>query len=419
MALNRKPIHVNEALDRVMGRVSVLETETVDYMDSDGRILSQDLTATNDVPLFTKSAMDGFAIRAADSKGASGDNRVGFTVVEEVPAGTSSDYELKEGEAFRIMTGAEVPESADTVVMFEQAKETDDGFTVRKAFTGGDNIAFQGEECKTGDVIVTKGSLINPGTVATLATFGYGGVPVYKQPVVGVLSTGSELLDVEDDLERGKIRNSNTPMILAQLKRMNIEGRRYHLENDDLETLTARVEEMLGEVDVIITTGGVSVGDYDLLPQIYDGLGAETLFNKVGMRPGSVTTVSMLDGKLLFGLSGNPSACYSGFELFTRPALSGMMGSDKPFAPVADAVLDEDFTKPNPFTRFIRAEINYQDGKILARPAGFNKSNAVTSIARSSGVIMLPGGSRGFTKGDTIKVMMTDVTSGTDTFEAE
>lgn len=417
MTINRTPISVREALGRVIDNIGRLPHERVPHTESYGRILAADLTATDDVPLFTKSAMDGFAIRSEDSAGASGESRVAFKVVEEIPAGASSDYVLAPNEAFRIMTGAEVPHSADAVVMFEQAKETADGFTVRKAFSPDENIALQGEECKTGDVIVPEGTFVNPGTVATLATFGYSSVEVYRRPVVGIMSTGSELLDVDAPPERGKIRNSNGPMIQSQLKRMNIDGRLYKLEADDLDTLTARVREMLSEVDAVITTGGVSVGDYDHLPGLYKNLGALELFNKVGMRPGSVTTVSVLGDKPLFGLSGNPSACYSGFELFVRPALLKMMGHDKIYAPVVEAVLDEDFSKANPFTRFIRAELEYRDGRIMARPSGFNKSNAVTSIAKSNGVIVLPGGTRGFEKGDAVRVMMTDMTTGTDRFD--
>ena len=419
MSLGRTPIHIHEAVDRVTKNVSVLDKETVSLSDSHGRFIASDLVATMDVPIFTKSAMDGFAIRSEDSKEASGENRVAFTVVEEVPAGRSSDYKLKPFEAFRIMTGAEIPESADTVVMFEQTKETDNGFTIRREFKPDENIALQGEECKEGDVILTAGSLVNPGTVATLATFGISKVDVFKRPVVGILSTGSELLEVEDELERGKIRNSNTPMVAAQLERAGVEYKKYKLEKDEFESLYKKIIEILEESDAVITTGGVSVGDYDLLPDVYKKLGAEVLFNKVAMRPGSVTTVAKLGDKYLFGLSGNPSACYSGFELFVRPVMNLMTGSKRPFAPVIDATLAGDFTKPNPFTRFLRAELNFVDGEIEAKPAGFNKSNAVTSIAESNGVVILPGGTRGFKTGDKVKVMMTDVTSGAREFVAE
>ncbi|GAB3066145.1 gephyrin-like molybdotransferase Glp [Salinicoccus sesuvii] len=417
MNLNRTPIAVSEAVRRVISGLSKLPVETIPYTESYGRILARDLEASMDVPRFNKSAMDGFAIRAKDSEGASGENRVSFEVVAEVPAGATSRYELSEGEAFRIMTGASIPESADAVVMFEQTRQDERSFSIRKPFTSGENIARQGEECRSGDVIVPAGTLINPGTVAALATFGYKEIEVRKQPVVGILATGSELVDIDVPLEAGKIRNSNGPMVRSQLQRMNIEARMYALEADDFDTLLQRVKQMLNEVDAVITTGGVSVGDYDHLPKLYESLGAKELFNKVGMRPGSVTTVSMLGSKPMFGLSGNPSACYTGFELFARPALLKMMGHDRIFAPVLDAVLDGDFKKANPFTRFIRAEIDYREGLIYASPAGFNKSNAVTSIAKSNGIIVLPGGTRGYEKGDAIKVMMTDMTSGIDHFD--
>lgn len=417
MNLNRTPITVTEAIERVVSHLTTLPVETIPYTESYGRILARDLEASMDVPRFDKSAMDGFAIRSKDSKGASGEDRVTFEVVAEVPAGAVSDYELGEGEAFRIMTGAPVPESADAVVMFEQTKQDEHSFSIRKPFASGENIARQGEECTVGDIIVPAGTCINPGTVAALATFGYKEVEVHRQPVVGILATGSELVDIDAPLELGKIRNSNGPMVKSQLQRMNIEPRMYALEADDFETLLLRVRQMLDEVDAVITTGGVSVGDYDHLPKLYEALGAKELFNKVGMRPGSVTTVSMLGSKPLFGLSGNPSACYTGFELFARPAFLKMMGHDRIFAPVLDAVLDGDFKKANPFTRFIRAEIDYREGRIHARPAGFNKSNAVTSIAKSNGIIVLPGGTRGYEKGDAVKVMMTDMTSGISHFD--
>ena len=414
MTLNRQPISVFDAVSKVVENVSHIDVETIKLEDSYNRYLAEDLTATHNVPLFTRSAMDGFAIRSQDSaKGAE------FKVVEEVPAGSTSDYELKEYEAFRIMTGAELPKSADTVVMFEQANVSDDTFTLRKTFEPYDNVAIEGEECEKGEVILHKGSQINPGTVATLATFGYAEVKVYRVPVVGVLSTGSELLEVSDELERGKIRNSNTPMIMAQLERIGVHAKRYNLEEDNLETLLEKIEKMFNEVDAVITTGGVSVGDYDLLPKVYDKLGAEVLFNKVAMRPGSVTTVARAQGKFLFGLSGNPSACYSGFELFARPAILLMQGSTRAFAPFINAKLGEDFKKANPFTRFIRAEIDFIDGTVISKPAGFNKSNAVTSIAKSNGVIVLPGGTRGFEAGDEVQVMMTDVTSGVSHFQVK
>ncbi|QTD40554.1 gephyrin-like molybdotransferase Glp [Sporosarcina sp. Te-1] len=402
----RKPIPVSEAVRLVIKHVASNGTERVALDEAYGRILAEPILAKHDVPPFDRSPYDGFAIRSIDTDGASGDNRMSFRVIGEIGAGYVGDKPIGEKEAYRIMTGAQLPEGADAVVMLEQTVEEEDGFTLRKPFVPGENISFKGEDAKEGERLVEAGSLIHPGTIALLATFGYAQVKVAKKPVVGVLSTGTELLDVADELVPGKIRNSNGPMIQAQLERMGIAYRSYGMMADDLNACTDLVAKAIEETDLLLTTGGVSVGDYDYLPAIYKRLGAEVLFNKVAMRPGSVTTVAVLGKKLLFGLSGNPSACFTGFELFARPAILGMMGSNAPYMPRMRARLGEDFTKPNPFTRFIRATWEFTSDGIVALPAGFNKSNAVSSIARGNCLIGLPNGTRGFVAGDEVDILL-------------
>ncbi|WP_407670285.1 molybdopterin molybdotransferase MoeA [Paenisporosarcina antarctica] len=405
----RKPISVAEAIERVIDHAQTLGEETVGLFESFGRILIEPIIAQHDVPHFDRSPYDGFAIRSVDTAGATGDNRIEFSVIDHIGAGIVSSKTLTKNEAVRIMTGAPLPSGADAIVMFEQTIELGDSFTIRKPFDTLENVSLQGEDVKEGEEIIEVGSLIHPGTVALLATFGYDKVRVAKQPVVGILSTGTELLDVSEQLAPGKIRNSNGPMIAAQLARMGICFKMYGLSPDNLESSLEMVKRAEKETDCLITTGGVSVGDFDFLPAIYERLGAKVLFNKVAMRPGSVTTVAVANGRYLFGLSGNPSACFTGFELFVRPALLKMMGADKIYLPHTTAVLAEDFTKANPFSRFIRA---VYDG-VTIRPAGFNKSNAVSSIARGNALIVLPGGSRGFTVGDKVDVLLLGVEEGT------
>lgn len=409
MENSRTPVTVAEAVLRVTDNAGRTGTERIPLEASYGRILAQPLTATHDVPHFTRSPYDGYAIAARDSAGASGSNRVRFTVVDHIGAGEVSQVVLGRGEAVRLMTGAALPAGADAVVMFEQAVAEGDTFTVRKAFMAQENLSLQGEDMQAGEAVLPAGSFVHPGVVALLATFGYGEVTVGKRPVVGILTTGTELLAVTDPLVPGKIRNSNGPMIAAQLARMGIPCRIYDTEADQLEQCLRTVRRALAETDCLITTGGVSVGDYDYLPEIYTRLGAEVLFNKVAMRPGSVTTVAVAGGKCLFGLSGNPSACFTGFELFVRPALLRMMGANHLYLPRTTAVLAEDYPKANPFTRFIRA---VYDGTAV-RPAGFNKSNAVSSIARGNALIVLPGGSRGYAAGDQVEVLLLGAEEGT------
>lgn len=402
----REPIPVSEAIERVLEHVTPLGEEKVALEKAYGRVLSEPIIATHHVPPFNRSAFDGYAIRAQDSTHASPQHPVSFRVIGEIGAGHVGDKPIGENEAYRIMTGALLPDSADAIVMLENTVETSDGFRMMEPLKSGDNVSFKGEDAKEGEVLIEAGTKIHPGTIALLATFGYAEVKVGKQPVAGILATGTELLDVTDPLEPGKIRNSNGPMIQAQLDRMGIESKSYGMMEDDLDACVRIVERALEETDFLITTGGVSVGDYDYLPAIYERIGATVLFDKVMMRPGSVTTVALLDDKLLFGLSGNPSACFTGFELYTRPAIQRMMGSTELFLPHMYATLGEDFTKANPFTRFIRSIWEMTDEGVIARPAGFNKSNAVSSIARGNCLIVLPSGSEGYKKGCQVDILL-------------
>ncbi|NYF23343.1 gephyrin-like molybdotransferase Glp [Sporosarcina sp. JAI121] len=408
----RKPIQVREAVRLVMENVHVNRTETIPLERTYGRILAEPIVAKHDVPSFDRSPYDGFAVRAEDTAAASGDNRILFTVIGEIGAGHVADRGIGHREAYRIMTGAPIPDNADAVVMLEQTAEAENSFTVRKRFFQGENISFKGEDAKQGELLIESGAFIHPGTIALLATFGYAKVKVAKRPVAGILSTGTELLEVSDELAPGKIRNSNGPMIAAQLTRMGIGYTSYGMQEDNLDACTEIVKKALAETDLLITTGGVSVGDYDYLPAIYERLGAKVLFNKVAMRPGSVTTVAVLGDKLLFGLSGNPSACFTGFELFTRPAILAMQGAISPYMPRMQGKLGEDFTKPNPFTRFIRAFWEMTPEGIIAVPAGFNKSNAVSSIARGNCLIVLPSGTRGYTAGTDVDILLLGAEQG-------
>ncbi|MBU7217025.1 molybdopterin molybdotransferase MoeA [Staphylococcus gallinarum] len=404
----RTPIPVSEAIKRIVNENIIMDITNVKLSESLNYILAEDIVATYDIPRFDKSPYDGFALRSIDTTNASGDNRIFFKVIDHIGAGAVSNESVGEYEAVRIMTGAAIPKGADAVVMLEQTTEYESGFTIRKQFDALENIAIKGEETKTGDIVLQKGQRINAGAIAVLATYGYTEVPVYNKPSVAIIATGSELLDVGDELEPGKIRNSNGPMISALAQNLGLTIETYKIQQDDLDTSIETVTNALQQHDIIITTGGVSVGDFDYLPQIYQHLEAKVLFNKVAMRPGSVTTVAVAQGKYLFGLSGNPSACYTGFELFVRTAVLKMTGAQAVYPQVVRATLMEDFTKPNPFTRFIRATTTFDGHQMTVTPSGFNKSGAVVAIAHSNAMIMLPGGTRGYKKGYTVDVILTE-----------
>lgn len=404
----RNPIPVREAIDRVVSQNIYTKQIEVPLEDSANYILAEDIVATYEIPRFNKSPYDGFALRSKDTEGASGNHRITFTVIDHIGAGSVSEKEVGPFEAVRIMTGAEMPKGADAVVMLEQTVEDKQSFTIRKSFDINENVSLKGEETQIGDIVLNKGQQINPGGIAVLATYGYTHVKVFDKPSIGIIATGSELLEVGDELEPGKIRNSNGPMIVALSQKLSLDVASYQIQEDDLKSSIQVVRDAMSKHDIVITTGGVSVGDFDYLPQIYDAINAKVLFNKIAMRPGSVTTVAVADGKYLFGLSGNPSACFTGFELYVKSAVLHMMGATAIYPQIIQATLMEDLTKANPFTRFVRATATFNGKAITVVPSGFNKSGAVVAIAHSNAMIMLPGGTRGYQKGYTVDVILTE-----------
>lgn len=414
----RTPISIGEAVQKIMEHQLKGKTELVSIDESYGRFLSENLTATCDVPHFDRAPYDGFAVRSQDTVTASSTNPLEFEVIDHIGAGHVSNKVVQENQAVRIMTGAMMPEGSDAVVMFEVAptfeKNGKPYMSIKRSFKKGENVSFQGEDAKEGEVLVKRGTFINPGIQAMLATFGYAEVPVARKPAVGLFATGTELLEVNEPLVPGKIRNSNSHMIAAQIERAGGKVEYFGKLPDVFETCFNAVKNALDKVDFLLTTGGVSVGDYDFLPEIYEKLGAKVLFNKVAMRPGSVTTVAEFNGKLLFGLSGNPSACYVGFELFARPIIRKMLFSEKPHLRKESAVLDTAFPKANPFTRFVRSAVNFSDGRLIVSPSGLDKSNIIMSLAAANSFMILPGGTRGYEAGTMVDVLLLEDQTGSE-----
>ncbi|MER3124725.1 molybdopterin molybdotransferase MoeA [Bacillus pumilus] len=411
MMERRQPIPVEEAIKKVHQFEKRGEVEWVPLKNSLERFIAEDILADHDVPAFDRSPYDGFALRAEDTKEASSEHPVKFEVIDHIGAGMVSAKTIGPFQAIRIMTGAKIPDGANVVIMLELTKTLEkDGksyMSLKRPLKNGDNISRQGEEVLEGSVMVKKGTKVTSGVTALLATFGYAVVPVVKKPVIGIISTGTELLQVSDTMVDGKIRNSNLSMVYAQVLEAGGEPLDLGGVSDDFDKSYQAVEAALSKIDILITTGGVSVGDFDFLPAIYEKLGAEVLFNKVAMRPGSVTTVAaMPSGQLLFGLSGNPAACFVGFELFVKPMIYKWSLKKHPFPNFAEAKLTHDFPKANPFTRFVRASLKFSGSQLSVTPTGLDKSSAVTSIADANCFIVLPGGTRGFQAGDQVHVLL-------------
>ncbi|MCM3741702.1 molybdopterin molybdotransferase MoeA [Oceanobacillus luteolus] len=411
----RTPIEVNDAIKHVMEFAKKGEKIYVPLEESHGYFLAEDLISDHPVPPFNRTRYDGFAVRAVDTEKASQENPVELEVVAEIGAGSVFGKEVGNQEAVRIMTGAEIPPGCDAVVMLEEVTEWKrEGKTVieiTRKLDHLENITLKGEDTKKGEVLVKKGTYINPGIMAVLATFGYKKVPVTKKPRVGIISTGSELLPVDAPLEPGKIRDSNAYMLIGQIERAGATPVSLGQFADDFELCYQQIVDALENVDILLTTGGVSVGDYDYIPAILEKLNANVLFNKIRMRPGSVTTVAEVDGKLLFGLSGNPSSCYVGFEIFARPVIR-YYHTDKPFLQKIQVALGGEFANSNPFHRFVRGKLHFEEGNVVANPVGLDKPNIVTSLAEANVLILLPGGEKGYHQREKVTAILLDEQSG-------
>jgi molybdopterin molybdotransferase len=407
----RRAVTPDEACLRIVKAVLPLEAETVPLPEAWGRALASDVTAPHAYPPFRRSAMDGYAVRAEDlpSDRADGSAPAVLRVMESVPAGKVPSRPVGPGQASRVMTGAMLPEGADTVVMLEMTDAGDrpDADTVRigKAVPRGRNVSDIGSEIKAGDRIAEEGRRIGPGETALLAAFGLSRVSVVRRPRVGVLSTGSELLEVHEPLAPGKIRNTNAWMLAGMIRDAGGEPVLYGRVPDESRRAQAAIYRGLSECDLLLTTGGVSVGDHDVLAEVVSSWRGEVLFDKVAMRPGSPTTAAVSDGKLLIALSGNPGACFVGFHLFAAPAIRAMLRCAQPLMPKYPARCAEAWLKINAYPRYIRSRTEFREGSLWARPAGNDQSGLMATIAGTDALMVVPPLKEGLEAGAWVQVM--------------
>lgn len=420
----RQAVKVEEAQQRLLAAADglALGSELVPLRASGGRWLAQTIAATSDWPPFARSGLDGYAVRAADIASASPGTPATLRVVDSVAAGELALATVQKGTAVRIMTGAAVPMGADAVVMLEQTAEAmlADGspaVLIKHAAAAGQHIAPQGEEFRLGGVLACPGTLVRPGHIALLATFGYAEVAVGKRPRVAIFATGSELLAVEAPLAAGQIRDSNSFMVAAMVEQSGGVAVMCGSLEDKPDAVEAALASVWDDVDLIVTTGGVSVGDFDVMSDIIRSIknnsvsGSEdasrVFFDKVAMRPGSPTSAAMLNGKLLLALSGNPGACFVGFELFVRPVLLRLQGASEALPRKVKAKLRTAVNKPSPHDRFVRTTlISTEDGSLDADPLAYSKSSMMASIPDAEGLAIIPSGSRGAEAGDIIEVVL-------------
>lgn len=392
-----------QARELLLSCARTVGTERIPLSQCGGRVLAQDLIAQENIPPFDRSPYDGYAFRAADTAQATKADPVTLRVLEEIPAGAVPTREVTAGTAAKVLTGAPIPEGADAVIMYEKTECTQESVTLFGPVKPGENIIRIGEDIQKGAVLARCGDVIDPGLAGTLAAQGVPMPLVYKVPRVAVLSTGSELVEAETVPENGKIRNSNRYMLEAALKQLGCEPVYLGIAGDSVEEISRLLNKGIAECDAVVTTGGVSVGDYDLTPAAMEVSGAEFLFRGVDMKPGMACAYGVLDGKLICGLSGNPASSLTNFYAVALPALKKLTGREDYLPREVSVTLSAGFGKKSPKTRFLRGKLELNAGTVcMSLPK--DQGNVVLSSTIGCDVMaVVPAGSGPVSAGTVLK----------------
>ncbi|HYK92265.1 MAG TPA: gephyrin-like molybdotransferase Glp [Acidobacteriota bacterium] len=396
-------ISVEQAVEIVLGNLPARGTERVSIQSVQGRVLAADLTANCDVPPFNRSAMDGYAVCAADTVGAP----VSLEIAGESRAGGGGAATLRPGRAVSVMTGAPVPADADAVQVIEQTKRSDDGcrVTVLKPVHTGENIVPRGSEAASGEIVLEAGRLAGPSELAVLATFGYESVMVWRRPSVALLTTGDELVEVHEEPHFGQIRNSNAHSLRGQLRLMGIEADYLGIARDDKQNLRDRMAQASAR-DVTILTGGVSMGEYDFVKEVLHEVGFKILFAGVAMRPGKPTVFARRGDRLAFGLPGNPVSTFIAFENFVRPALGRLCGIARPELPRIHGALTRDMKQSPGRTAYLPAQVRMAQVGWEIEPLRWRGSADIIGFARANAAVIFPADRDSMKGGETAEALL-------------
>ena len=378
-------IELEEALELVLTRIHPVETEYVLIADAYKRVLASDVTSQIAMPPFERSPLDGYAYLAT-----AGDRpSLQLNVVSEIPAGILSERVIAPGEAAKIFTGAPIPKGANCVVRMEDTEQTGDQVIIVRPVLPGANIVPKGEEIKAGEILLKKGFFLTPPAIGLLAAVGKDRVTVYRRPRVGLLSTGTELMDVGQPLRPAKIYNSNSYTLRGLLEESGCEVLVIPIVPDRIDE-TLEVLEKLSDTDMVIATGGASVGDYDIMRHALAQFGCEMLFWKLNLKPGTPVSVGVKDKRFFFSLSGNPAAAMVTFELLVRPALRELAGRTTAQERQFQINMASRFAKTGKQRRFLRARAVFKEGKIWADLSPAQGSGILRSMIGSHLLVDVP-----------------------------
>jgi molybdopterin molybdotransferase len=378
-------ISVAEALRAVLDATPVLGAERVLLSAAAGRIAAEDVVSGRAVPAAANSAMDGFAVRGEDVRSAPATLRLLGTA----PAGTLLDAAIVPGTAAKIFTGSVVPEGADTVVRVEDTEERDGTVVIRVPVRAGANVRLAGEDIEPGAAVVLAGGVLGAADLGVLASVGRATVVVHRRPRVAILSTGAELVEVDENPGPGQVVNSNAYALAAAVAEAGGEATVLPIARDRFEDIRGRLAEA-AEADVVLSSGGVSVGEYDFVKEALDALGVERRFWKVAQKPGKPLTFGTRGSHLFFGLPGNPVSALVCFAVYVRPALRRLGGHRRLHLPTVDAMLEAPVKKASKLTEFVRVRLARGAGGWIARPWPSQSSGVLTSMGGGAGLLVGP-----------------------------
>lgn len=383
-------IRIEEALKIIEEETKNLGLEEKEILSALNRVLGEDIYSMDNLPPFNKSAMDGFAIKYEDTKNCNINNRVELDIQGRIKAGDFCEKELQFGQAYKIMTGAPLPVGANAVIEIEKVEVVENKLYIYQAVQEGNHIIKFGEEIKVGEIALSKGTVIRPPEIGFLASLGFSSIKVYKSPVVALIITGDELIDINSKLEKGKIRNSNEYSLKALINNLGAECLSLGIVSDEKAVLKENVKYALENADIVISSGGASVGDYDFIEDVLKEIGAEVKFNKVAIKPGKPVTFAKYRNKLFFALPGNPSSLIITFQEFVKPAIEKIMGKKSRNKEEFQVVLADDFKAQKGRRKFVYVEIREENGIYYAHKSGSQCSNHLKTMSRANGIIIIP-----------------------------
>lgn len=405
MGLKMGMIPVQKALETILDHVQRMGTEKMDLLHSLGRVLAEPVVSVRDHPPWNSSAMDGYAVLHGELSQASEERPILLEVIEEIAAGVLPQKAIQPGQTSRIMTGAPVPEGADAVIRVEDTQTEGNRVRILQAVEAGENIRLRGEDLRAGTVVLPQNSVIGPAEVGLLASVGRSHIQVYQRPRVAILATGNELADLGETLSLNKIMNSNGYAVAAQVIEAGGVPMLLGIAKDTREELSNRLTQGLS-ADLIVISGGVSVGEYDFVKEVLGELGVTMAFWKVAMKPGEPLAFGMLKAKPVFGLPGNPVSTMVTFEQFVRPVLRKMQGHALLFRPVIEAILMERITKKIGKTHFLRAVARKTGDRYEVWTTGSQSSGVLTSMVKANGLLIFPSEAGEIEKGQTVQVQL-------------